>query len=208
MDRKRIDQAAAQAGIAADFINAHGKRQAIEPQTKRKLLAAMNRTDAEQEGRRRRYRRSRCSISAPLALTPAGEGEYLWALQREDGECLQGRIGARKTLTLPGDLPVGYHQLTLSQGEQQWPCRLIVAPRRCFEPDALLTGKKLWGACVQLYTLRSDRNWGIGDFGDLRLMVEQVGSAAAPSLASTRSMRCIRLIRRAPALTAPRRAAG
>ena len=26
MDRKRIDQAAAQAGIAADFINAHGKR--------------------------------------------------------------------------------------------------------------------------------------------------------------------------------------
>ncbi|MBH2889791.1 hypothetical protein I5L43_22095, partial [Serratia marcescens] len=50
MDRKRIDQAAAQAGIAADFINAHGKRQAIEPETKRKLLAAMNRADATQEG--------------------------------------------------------------------------------------------------------------------------------------------------------------
>lgn len=50
MDRKRIDQAAAQAGIAADFINAHGKRQAIEPETKRKLLAAMSRADAAQEG--------------------------------------------------------------------------------------------------------------------------------------------------------------
>nr|EIY8858139.1 hypothetical protein [Serratia marcescens] len=50
MDRKRIDQAAAQAGIAADFINAHGKRQAIEPETKRKLLAAMNRAEAAQEG--------------------------------------------------------------------------------------------------------------------------------------------------------------
>ena len=145
---------------------------------------------------------------APLALTPAGEGDYLWALQREDGECLQGRVGARKTLTLPGDLPAGYHQLTLSQGARQWPCRVIVAPRRCFEPDALLTGKKLWGACVQLYTLRSDRNWGIGDFGDLRLMVEQVGSAAVPSSVSIRSMRCIRPTRRAPALTAPRRAAG
>ena len=89
--------------------------------------------------------------------------------------------------------------MTLSQGARQWPCRVIVAPRRCFEPDALLTGKKLWGACVQLYTLRSDRNWGIGDFGDLRLMVEQVGSAAVPSSVSIRSMRCIRPTRRAPA---------
>lgn len=64
MDRKRIDQAAAQAGIAADFINAHGKRRAIEPETKRKLLAAMSRADAAQEGRHRRCRRSRCSIRA------------------------------------------------------------------------------------------------------------------------------------------------
>lgn len=39
---KGIDQVAAQAGIAADYINAHGQRQAISPETKRKLLAAMN----------------------------------------------------------------------------------------------------------------------------------------------------------------------
>lgn len=115
MDRKRIDQAAAQAGIAADFINAHGKRQAIEPETKRKLLAAMSRADAAQEGAASPLPAVKVFYQgAPLALTPAGEGDYLWALQREDGECLQGRVGARKTLTLPGDLPAGYHQLTLS----------------------------------------------------------------------------------------------
>ena len=38
----------------------------------------------------------------------------------------------------------------------------------------MLTGRKLWGACVQLYTLRSDNNWGIGDFGDLKQMVLNV----------------------------------
>ena len=64
MDRKRIDQAAAQARIAADFINAHGKRQAIEPETKRKLLAAMSRPMPRRKGRHRRCRRSRCSIRA------------------------------------------------------------------------------------------------------------------------------------------------
>lgn len=143
MDRKRIDQAAAQAGIAADFINAHGKRQAIEPQTKRKLLAAMKwADDAVQDTALPPLPAVKVFYQgAPLALTPTGEGEYLWALQREDGECLQGRVGARKTLTLPGELPAGYHQLTLSQGVRQWSCRVIVAPRRCFEPDALLTGK-------------------------------------------------------------------
>ena len=91
MDRKRIDQAAAQAGIAADFINAHGKRRAIEPETKRKLLAAMSRADAAQEGAASPLPAVKVFYQgAPLALTPAGEGDYLWALQREDGECLQG----------------------------------------------------------------------------------------------------------------------
>ncbi|MFC0227764.1 4-alpha-glucanotransferase [Serratia aquatilis] len=171
---KGIDQTATQAGIAADYINAHGKRQAISPETKRKLLDAMSNTSLHVD-------------TAPLpvvkvfyhgesvALPLGGTGEYHWVLQREDGNQLQGRATARKTLTLQGDLPLGYHQLTLTQGEQQWACRLIVAPKRCYEPDALLTGKKLWGACVQLYTLRSERNWGIGDFGDLRVMVAEVG---------------------------------
>ncbi|CAI0907941.1 4-alpha-glucanotransferase [Serratia entomophila] len=176
MDRKRIDQAAAQAGIAADYINAHGKPQASPLETKRKLLAAMGRDGGPVEKTPPPLPAVKVFYQgAPMALPLGGEGEYLWGLQLEDGGRRQGKAHARKTLTLPGDLPAGYHQLTLSQGQQRWPCRLIVAPKRCFEPDALLTGKKLWGACVQLYTLRSDRNWGIGDFGDLRLMVEQVG---------------------------------
>lgn len=176
MDRKVIDQAAAQAGIAADYINAHGQQQAIAEDTKRRLLDAMGRSASPQEPAVTPLPAVKVFYQgAPVALPLAGSGEYQWTLLREDGGRQQGRASARKTFTLPAELPTGYHQLTLTQGEQQWQCRLIVAPKRCFEPDALLTGKKLWGACVQLYTLRSDRNWGIGDFGDLRQMVEQVG---------------------------------
>jgi (1->4)-alpha-D-glucan 1-alpha-D-glucosylmutase len=43
---------------------------------------------------------------------------------------------------------------------------------KCHLPEVLEQGGKLWGFAVQLYGLRSARNWGIGDFGDLRALVE------------------------------------
>ncbi len=44
-----------------------------------------------------------------------------------------------------------YHSLTLTQEGERWHCRTIVAPARCYEPQPLKEGKKLWGTCVQLY---------------------------------------------------------
>ena len=46
-----------------------------------------------------------------------------------------------------------------------------VAVGRCYEPEILARGGRIWGFGVQLYGLRSARNWGIGDFGDLRALV-------------------------------------
>ena len=86
----------------------------------------------------------------------------------------KGHAVGGKSFNLPAKLPEGYHTLTLTQGELRSHCRIIVAPKRCYEPQALLAGQKLWGACVQLYTLRSENNWGIGDFGDLRTMLVDV----------------------------------
>ena len=42
----------------------------------------------------------------------------------------------------------------------------------CHLPEILSLGRRLWGFTVQLYGLRSARNWGIGDFGDLRTLME------------------------------------
>ncbi|AJJ23346.1 4-alpha-glucanotransferase [Yersinia enterocolitica] len=177
MDRKSLDQAATLAGIAANYINAHGKSQAISAQTKQQLLAAMGRTSVPPDSQTEKAPLPPVKIftfGSAMQLPMAGSGDYHWQLQTEKGDLHQGRISAKKTLTLPASLPQGYHRLVLEQGLQQWQCSVIVAPKRCYEPDALLAGKKLWGACVQLYTLRSDHNWGIGDFGDLNQMLEQV----------------------------------
>ena len=43
---------------------------------------------------------------------------------------------------------------------------------RCHEPELLSRGGRVWGFMVQLYGVRSARNWGIGDFGDLKALLE------------------------------------
>ncbi|MGU3525537.1 4-alpha-glucanotransferase [Enterobacteriaceae bacterium C23F] len=173
MESKRLDNAAQAAGISPSYINAHGKPQSIGADTKRRLLDAMHHT------------------AAKVAVTPVpnvlvfthgkkmslpveGSGEYHWMLTTEDGAQHQGNATAGKALNLPARLPEGYHTLTLTQSDHRWHCRVIVAPERCYEPQALKEGKKLWGSCVQLYTLRSEKNWGIGDFGDLKVMLPEI----------------------------------
>jgi hypothetical protein len=53
---------------------------------------------------------------------------------------------------------------------------IIAAPARAYLPAGEM---RVWGLAVQLYTLRSQRNWGIGDFGDLERMCEIAGDAGA-----------------------------
>ena len=179
MDSLSLTQVATLAGISASYINAHGKRQAISSETQQQLVAAMG-------GKQAVYERQRKTSPLPgvkiytvgslALLSVAGSGDYHWLLQTEDGTQTEGYLCGQSTLNLGGSLPLGYHHLCLKQGAQQWQCTVIVAPKRCYEPEALQTGKRLWGACVQLYTLRSEQNWGIGDFGDLNHMLEQVES--------------------------------
>jgi 4-alpha-glucanotransferase len=64
--------------------------------------------------------------------------------------------------TLPPDVPLGYHDLEPLDGAA--PVRLIVSPGRCVLPEGL----RAWGWAIQLYAMRSQDSWGIGDLADLR----------------------------------------
>ena len=174
MESKRLDSAAQAAGISLSYINAHGKPQSIGADTKRRLLDAMHKADAKASvAPVPNVKVFTAGKKMPLAVE--GRGEFSWLLTTEEGHQHKGHATGGKTLNLPAKLPEGYHTLTLTQDDRRFHCRVIVAPKRCYEPQALLEGKKLWGACVQLYTLRSDSNWGIGDFGDLKKMLVDVG---------------------------------
>jgi 4-alpha-glucanotransferase len=89
---------------------------------------------------------------------------------------LDDRRYIRVEMPFPRDLPMGYYDVTArAQGiESDWEGSflLILAPRHCYVPPIFQEARRIWGVAVQLYALRSSRNWGIGDFGDLFGIVE------------------------------------
>ena len=53
---------------------------------------------------------------------------------------------------------------------------------KCHQPALLESGGRVWGFMVQLYGVRSARNWGIGDFSDLRALMEVAAGLGAASI--------------------------
>ena len=121
----------------------------------------------------------------------------VWSVKIEDGtrrdgvtstlDCreiwrgdVEGSWITRRRFELPFDLPPGYHHLEARIGSgAAGRCLLITSPLQCFEPAAIGEGRKLWGMAVQLYTLRSRNNWGIGDFDDLQLLIRWLAARGA-----------------------------
>lgn len=102
---------------------------------------------------------------------------------------------------LPADLPLGYHQLEVRvDARHTMGCALIIAPPRCYEPPLIQQGRRLWGLSIQLYTLRSEHNWGIGDFADLKELIR----IAAPTGCNTIGLNPLHALRPAdPAHISP-----
>ena len=125
-------------------------------------------------------------------VDPAAAGgaiEWALALEHEDGTVARaggrGRADGDGTLrlALPGAPPTGYHALRLvvrdGGGEHAATQRLIVVPPRCADPAARLAGQRVVGLTANLYTVRSARNWGVGDVADLRALLALARDAGA-----------------------------
>jgi (1->4)-alpha-D-glucan 1-alpha-D-glucosylmutase len=119
-----------------------------------------------------------------VCIGDSSEGITGWEIVTEAGACLRGDVpdGAQH-VTIPDRLPLGYHRFALLSVEKSVAaaCTLIVAPHHAYVPEALQSQGRLWGITVQLYSWRSARNWGIGDFTDLGDLIEraaQVGASA------------------------------
>lgn len=97
-----------------------------------------------------------------------------------DPRVVDGAEVGEATFVVPGDLPLGYHQLVACAGEsydEKARVVLAVTPERLELPAALAEGPATWGLMTQLYSVRSRRSWGQGDADDLGELAQWAGQA-------------------------------
>ncbi|ENM5813702.1 4-alpha-glucanotransferase [Vibrio mimicus] len=199
-----LKQVAEMAKIADRYVSAWGSEAQVEDDTIRHLLASLGYDTSSDEAllqsAEKKHKKDVVDpvlvvhqgtvIEVPLYLgVSARESEFDWRLQTEQGEVLEGYLqsqivrderaeGGPLVFVLPNDLPLGYHTLLIARKRRKAPYEmtLIVTPQACYKQPALVQGKKLWGPSIQLYTLRTQHNWGMGDFGDLKQLVADIAS--------------------------------
>lgn len=134
-------------------------------------------------------------LAVPLTL-PRGTDVVRWSVREEDGPSREGEASFAKLapqhsrkaspavecrrLVIPSPASIGYHWLRIEAGgldPAEMP--LIVVPERCYVPKGLAEGAPVWGISLQVYLLRSEHNWGIGDFGDLKRFAEFAANLGA-----------------------------
>jgi 4-alpha-glucanotransferase len=125
--------------------------------------------------------RSDAAPAFEVALPAASWTERLtWTIEVRDAPVVASfeRAGAtidRRRIALDA-LPLGYHRIAISAGALgTGDGALIVVPPAAYSPPT----HRVWGLAVQLYTVRSARNWGIGDVTDLIGCVELAANAGA-----------------------------
>jgi 4-alpha-glucanotransferase len=170
-------------------------------------LAACERSLLELEGERWRRRVPQtifCDAGAPnvsvdLILPEGDRRTWRWDLELETGDSLSGEFRAkalefldernvggrkfeRRRLVVAEPMPAGYHHLRIA-GRTKADATIVAAPRRCYLPAPLEGGVGLWGLAAHVYSLRSQDNWGIGDFEDLRRLTGMAAQAGASFVA-------------------------
>ena len=138
---------------------------------------------------RQRGERAAAAVSLPSSHQ---QGELAWSVDLEDGGHVAGKtpvsvltliasqeidgiVHERRQLIIPNPLPLGYHRLSVTVGTATATTVLAMTPQSGWLPPAMQRGERLWGINAQLYSVRSEQQWGIGDLADLAAVARETG---------------------------------
>jgi 4-alpha-glucanotransferase len=197
-----LDRLAERAGILPEYYDQTGTLCRTSDDTRRALLAALH-IDASSDvavddAHLALDEAERDELVSPVLVVritdedartlrvnhrATSDAEWRVDLTLESGDRLSAEgQGIHHAIHLP-DLPLGYHRLRLSilvdgQSREVEQLRIVVPPR-CVSPSDLLDGGNAFGLIANLYTIRSETNWGIGDLTDLGEIARWGGSIGA-----------------------------
>ena len=104
---------------------------------------------------------------------------------------LDNRTWVRKELRLSADLPLGYHDVSVSVGSARATTRYIVTPDRAWPGPDRGQGSRAAGVAISLYGVRSACNWGCGDFRDLIAVIDWAADRLQASFVSLNPLHAI-----------------
>jgi 4-alpha-glucanotransferase len=110
----------------------------------------------------------RAGKSARATLLPSAKLPTTWKIKAGQ-KVITKNVAPGRVIVLPEGLAPGIYRLEVTDAVSTTEdAPLIVAPARAFAGDF----DRCWLLAVQLYGVRSRRNWGIGDLTDLRGLIE------------------------------------
>lgn len=88
---------------------------------------------------------------------------------------LDGTLRGRARFHLPAGLPLGWHRVVAETAAGIEESDLVVTPARLTVHEEYAS-RRAFGLQAQLYSVRSERSWGIGDLADLRDLAAITGA--------------------------------
>ncbi|ALA20598.1 hypothetical protein AL346_23255 (plasmid) [Chelatococcus sp. CO-6] len=175
----RLAKVADAVGIAPRHVDGFGRLRRPSIATRRAILAAFG-LDADSlevmEAQKRLslppYFVARAKEPSHLPWQgPSQPGRRRVRITDEGGAAIDRTVDvvvteAGAALALP-PLGAGYYRLQLADAPEDAATWLLVAPPRCWQPEALERGERLWGITAQVYGLRSPPGEDIGDLSDI-----------------------------------------
>ena len=169
---RRLAALASAYGVATSYVDADRRHRGVRRETVVGVLSLLG-VDAEtpaavdQSLRLVRARTDPARLPDTIVLR-AGATRPLPSRARltlEDGT-------RRDVDELSADLPLGWHRLSYADRDGDRDVTVVVVPRR------LPPAPRTWGWMLQLYALRSQQSWGMGDLADLADFVRWAGTSA------------------------------
>ena len=165
-----LEQQAVQAGIDLGYHDINGTYHVTKTEVLESIVAVLDKSKPDSDGLYLNTMVAHENGEESLQMPSEFHGAEAVLLIDEANKC--------QTLTVyPGDndtlwiklpqLACGYYTLSAESGGKSCFVRLIVAPESVYQPKLLANGGRMNGLTMHLYSLRSERNWGIGDFTDL-----------------------------------------